>query len=624
MCGIAGIYNLKHKNVDLKLVEQMTGELIHRGPDHRKEVLLNNGKLGLGHCRLKVIDLSTAANQPMSNESGSIWITFNGMIYNYRELTDELKRKGHIFKSKSDTEAILHAYEEFKEDCFSRFNGMWSLAIWDNQRKILLCARDRFGIKPFYYYLDGSEFIFASEIKALLKHPKISKKPNYRTIYNYLSYNFGYTDISEETFFAGIKQIVPSQYFVIKDGSITQRPYWNLGSYRKPGSLSDELFASKFYQLFEDAVRIRLRSDVPVGVCLSGGLDSSAIICAAKQFIEPEKIKAFNVSFNDQAFDESAYAKAVADYTGVKLHFVYPQSQRLFDDLSELIWHQEEPFTNLNIYSQWLLMQEARRQGVVVLLNGHGGDEALSGYTKEFYFFFADLIKGCRWPTLAKELSMHTRLNGTNKLEALKSALWVIFSQSMPNSFKDITRRYICAKNKYLDQGFSKKYENYFYLEKKLNSFLNNSSYMNYRICPLPGWLHAEDRMSMAHSIESRSPFLDSRIVELGINLPAEQKFRDGLSKFILRNAMQNRMTEKVRMRIDKMGYPTPTANWLRGSLYPRVIDILRSARFSNRGIFNTREVLKAFAEHCQGSRNLRFTLWSWVNLELWFRRFFD
>jgi len=638
MCGILGVYNLKHKNVDAKIVNRMLQELQHRGPDDTGEVLFktdtkkhytsdidsNYGDLSFAHCRLKVIDLSSAGHQPMSNEDKSIWIIFNGMIYNYCELREELKAKGHSFKSSTDTEVIVHAYEEFGQDCFVRFNGMWSLAIWDSRKRVFLCARDRFGVKPFYYFYDGQDFIFASEIKALIKHPKIKKEPNYNTIYNYLSYNFGYTDISDETFFKGIKQILPGEYIIVKDDHLERKIYWDLDFDKNTELSSDEEYMRSFYEIFEDAVRIRLRSDVPMGICLSGGLDSSSVACMIKTLKKQEELTAFTVSFAEKEFDETSYAKKITDYTGIKMQYVFPKAEELFDNLSELIWHQEEPFTNLNIYSQWVLAKEAHKQGIIVLLNGHGGDESLNGYARERYFLLADLIKTLKLPSVVRELAYQRQVNKLNSIDSITRALWLIFSQSVPNSLKDVSRRYLLVKNKCLNKDFVKKHQNYFYLEQKINGFLKSSSYMSYRISPLPGWLHAEDRITMANSIESRSPFLDFRLAQFGVSLPPDQKFRNGISKFILRKAMQGSMPEDVRMRMDKKGYPTPTENWLKGSLHDKALDIFNSSRFIQRGIFNQKEVLSAFNQHCQGKRNLRFSLWSWINLELWFREFFD
>lgn len=275
MCGIAGIYNLNNEPVSQNTLKRMCDVIKHRGPDDEGQWIDRN--IGFGHRRLSIIDLSSAGHQPMSNEDKTIWLTYNGEIYNYIELRPELEARGHHFKSHTDTEVIIHAYEEYGEECLNKFNEMFAFAIWDSRQNKLFCARDRFGIKPFYYYFDFRRFLFASEIKSIIEDKTIEKRPNNWIICDYLVY--AYLDHTEETFFDGIKQLLPAHYLVIKDGRLSIKRYWDLNPEEKYEPSDDVKYAQRFYELFEDSIRLKLRSDVPVGTCLSGGLDSSSIVC---------------------------------------------------------------------------------------------------------------------------------------------------------------------------------------------------------------------------------------------------------------------------------------------------------------------------------------------------------
>ena len=324
MCGISGIYNLNNEPVSRSLLKDMTDVLLHRGPDDEGYILLNSGDgssdIAFGHRRLSIIDLSSSGHQPMPNEDKSIWITYNGEVYNYIELREELEKAGHVFNSKTDTEVIIHAYEAWGEECLRRFNGMWAFAIWDFNKKRLFCARDRLGVKPFYYIYNKKQFAFASEIKSLLK-TGIEKKPNDAIIFDYLA--FGLQDHTEDTFFEGVKQLKPAHYLFLENGVLRKERYWNIEVNDEIGGKEND--ESRFYDLLRDSVRLRLRSDVPVGTCLSGGLDSSSIVCVMNKLIHDKKMqKTFSACSDNKKFDERRYIEDVIEETGAEKNYIFP------------------------------------------------------------------------------------------------------------------------------------------------------------------------------------------------------------------------------------------------------------------------------------------------------------
>ena len=633
MCGISGIYNLKiGEPVDCSLLKAMAEVLRHRGPDDEGYVLLNSDdggykelvgvdtvpelknnfqdvsslnnvshhfNIAFGHRRLSIIDLSSSGHQPMSNEEKSIWIVYNGEIYNYIELRAELEGIGHVFNSKTDTEVIIHAYEEWGVECLQRFNGMWAFAIWDCDKKKLFCARDRFGIKPFYYFYDRERFIFASEIKSLLESG-IERDPNDLIIFDYLA--FGLQDHTEFTFFEGIKQLKPAHYLIVGNGGMQIERYWNL-------EVNDEIESagsgegSEFYDLFEDSIKLRLRSDVPIGTCLSGGLDSSSIVCVANRFISDKKRqKTFSSCFDDEKFDERRYIEDVIKETGADKNYIFPDGGALLGEIEDLIYHQDEPFGSLSIYAQWSVMKKAS-ESVKVLLDGQGGDELLAGYLEYYASFFKMLFSSKKYSLLMKELvcflSLHPR------------SVYELFSKMrMRNKRKGMLSQEFASG--YVDREVK-------YVENLSSKLLNDLT-----VSKLPALLHYEDRNSMAFSIESRVPFLDYRFVEYAASLPLSQKTKNGETKTVLRSAMDGVIPESIRRRQDKMGFVTPEEVWTRTVLKDWVVGILASDSFKNRGYWNAGRVSKGFEGVCAGRERYTSDLWRYVCLELWLRRFID
>jgi len=640
MCGIFVFLDLGNNKVNRHTLENMSNSIAHRGPDdcgYAFFELLGNqrmmesrepieqqdldqlkGILVFGHRRLSIIDLTEAGHQPMCNEKGNLWVIYNGEIYNYKELTDELCKRGHIFKSRTDTEVILHAYEEWGTECLSHFNGMWAFALWDKDRKRLFCARDRFGIKPFYYYLAGKKFILASEIKAILQDPEIKKSPNHNRVYDYLAY--GYLDHTEETFFQNIYQLRGSHYLTLdireEDLSLDIHRYWDL----KPEKQEMKCrFEERFFELFEDSVRLHMRSDVPVGTCLSGGLDSSSIVCVARRFLNSNVHKTFSSCFEDKKYDERDFISKVVEVSGSEFHYIFPTAEDLFKEIGNLIWYQEEPFGSTSIYAQWNVFKLAQRNQIKVILDGQGADELVAGYHHYFGFYLGELLRHLRFQKFFSEYRKIRTLHNY-------SLWWLIrhltFSLIPPQCF-DIVRKQVLLYRERWFRSDNYNLEKIRFPQKFKNIFLDRlyHSLMNFS---LPGLLHYEDRNSMAHSIEARVPFLDYRLVEFVFSLPIDQFIRDGVTKVVLREAMKGILPEAVRNRKDKMGFVTPEDIWFRTSLRKYIHEIIYSKSFAERGYFDMETIETAFKSHCEEKINISNTIWRWVNLELWFRVFID
>lgn len=641
MCGILAVLDLDNKGLDVNALERMSHSIKHRGPDdygyaffglmedqkilESKEIIRGmdfeefKGLLTFGHRRLSIIDLSEAGHQPMCNENRNVWVIYNGEIYNYKELTEELCKRGHIFKSRTDTEVILHAYEEWGTECLSRFNGMWAFAVWDKDRKRLFCARDRFGIKPLYYYLADKKLVLASEIKAILQDPEIKRSPNHNRVYDYLAY--GYLDHTEETFFQNLHQLRGGHYLTLEiigdnDFKLDIRPYWDLRP--KPFEFNDN-FKERFYELLEDSIRLHMRSDVAVGTCLSGGIDSSSIVCLAKNFLDSNVHKTFSSCFDDKKYDEREYINKVVEVTNLDPHYIFPKPEDLFQEIEDLVWYQEEPFGSTSIFAQWSVFKLAKLNEVKVILDGQGADELLAGYHPYFGFYLSELARAFRFQEFIKEYRKirslyhysHSWIVG-HLIVCLSPLPW---SRTIRNQFLLHKNRWLNLHDRSLREiEFQKKFKNIFF-DRLYQSLMNLT---------LPGLLHYEDRNSMAHSIEARVPFLDYRLVEFIFSLPMNQIIRDGTTKVILRETLEGIIPETIRTRLDKMGFVTPEDVWFREVLRDQVLEILDSRSFAERGYFDVEEVKKTFYRHCRGEINLSSTVWRWVNLEMWFRKFMD
>ena len=602
MCGIAGIYSVSD-GVSKESLEIMSKRLEHRGPDGCGIKIFD--KCGLVHRRLSIIDLSDNASQPMCNEDETIWLVFNGEIYNYPELRAILIERGHTFRSETDSEVIIHSYEEWGSGCTKKFNGMWAFALYDTKTGKLFCSRDRFGVKPFYYTYSNGDFFFASEIKALAALPDIGKKPCDEKLNEYLI--GGTLDTDEKTMFEGILQLRPATNMLING---TEDPvfekYWSLkvspAISFTDSKYDDEKAAAEFLDLLRDSVRLRLRSDVPVGTCLSGGLDSSTITVLINDIIRSENVSSvgerqntFSACYSDPRFDESTFMDCVIDASGVSAHKTYPKPEEILSDIERLIYVQDEPFNSLSTYSQYRVMKLAGDH-VKVILDGQGADEQLAGYLG-YQAAYIKCLK--RSPVrMLSEIFGSIRHHGLFFLNA-------IIQLNLRKKRRSFIRSDAKAMNRY---GGT--------LDEVLQNEILNSN--------LQALLHYEDRNSMAFSIESRVPFLDYRFAEYTASLPLNQKIRCGVTKYVLRNAIRGIVPEKIRSRMDKMGFVTPEEVWMGDNLYEFASKVFDSDSFHQRKYWYADKVKDEFNRYHLGKAGYSPEFWRVLCAELWLRLFFD
>jgi asparagine synthase (glutamine-hydrolysing) len=607
MCGIAGIVNFSDEKVDAVQIETMLGKIKHRGPDAEGVFFRDN--VGFGHVRLSIIDLSAAGHQPMFSNDSRYLIIFNGEIYNYIELKNELEHK-YTFRTKADTEVLLASYIIWGENCLSKLNGDFSFVIYDIQEKIVFGSRDRFGIKPFYYYHDQERFIFASEIKAILPLLK-SVEPNNRSIFDYLLFNR--CDQSNETFFHSIFKLPHGHCFTIKQGKFRMRRWYHLSdNIQYPTPLSTEMYREELRR----SVKLRLRSDVPIGVCLSGGMDSSSLTSILFHDFHIRDLKTFSAVFQkDHWADESKYIYAYRDVLK-NMHFVTPTAETFYKEFNEFIVSHSEPMPGVSPYAQYKVMQLAKGN-VVVTLDGQGADEMLGGYTYFYGSYFKELLKGFKLATLLKETIAYYKKNLTS--EGFTFFMYYL----LPIRLKKLVGR---KKYGSIRGDFYEAYAKYSTMPTNLyhpntlhDSFLQH---FEYKLEHLLKW---DDLNSMSFSIESRVPFLDHHLVETTLSLPTNLLIRDGASKHILREAVKDILPEQIYNRFDKKGFETPSDEWFRMNPFKNYIhDLLNSSSFQNRGYFDVQDCKQKYQKHLSRTANLSNEIWKWINLEIWFREFID
>jgi asparagine synthase (glutamine-hydrolysing) len=570
MCGIWAFFGKRHEKDRLI-------DISHRGPDdHGRECFrCGDRELELASWRLSILDLSSHGHQPMSYANSRFQIVFNGEIYNHVELRIELTQAGYNFESHGDTEVILAAYAHWGEECLSRFLGMFAFCLWDRERDLLFVARDRFGIKPLYYFISERGIAFASEIKQFTGLNDFRARANPRRIAEFLAY--GFQDHTSETLFHEVWQLRGGECAVLSTRQwqpghqLSVRAWYELKAPTQfEGSFEEA--AAKYRELFTDVIRLHLRSDVPVGSCLSGGMDSSAIVCATHKLLEEagksEIQKTFSCVFEQPECDERPFMEAVESSTKAKPHHVSPTPEDALAELSTQLWHQDEPFGDASVVAQWHLFRRVSQSGVKVMLDGQGGDEQLASYLA---FFGPHLLSLLRWrglPSMLQEARDCKRLHGWTMAKTIHSLLFW-FAPNVFNLLGHLKRTWSG------DRGWMKRG----YLDEhhiRLNPGINaggagtssiSTSWLSRTMLTrttLPMLLHWEDRNSMAHSVEARVPFLDHRLVEFSLSLPDEFKTRNGVTKRILKSAMVNVVPEKVLSRTDKKGFATPAERWLR------------------------------------------------------------
>ncbi len=614
MCGICGVINFNNKHVHQEIIITMMRKMKHRGPDD--EGIYINSNIGLGFVRLSILDLSPLGHQPMFDSSKRYLIIHNGEVYNYIEIRKELLRKGYNFLSNTDTEVILNSYIEWGTEALDKFNGMWAFAIYDREKKELFCSRDRYGIKPFYYYLDKMQFIFASEIPPILEVLGSKTTPNNQSIFDYLVFNR--TDQTESTFFQGIKKLQHGHLLKLDLNHLTMQP--NIRRWYDLKSIVQETQpfqdAIEYRDTFSSAVGLRLRSDVPVGVCLSGGLDSSSIVSTLIKDYNKNDLNTFSAIYGiGKRGDESGFINEYKSQLQ-NMFFTKPDSKTFFDDHLNFILAHGEPLPTTAPYAQYKVMQLAQ-QNVVVTLDGQGADEQLGGYHYFFGYFYKDLLSQFRLLKLLFEIIAYLKLH--KSLYGLQTFLYFL----LPSKFKTSVR---VGEKGYLKEEFITGYSD----NNSVSSYLYNSESLNkslldhfeYKLEHLLKW---SDRNSMHFSIESRVPFLDYRLVEKTLALSSEHIIKNGWTKHILRKAMTGILPENIRLRKDKIGFATPEDEWFREPYFKELItSLLSSVSFKNRGIIDCKEAQKLYQMHLNKEVQASKEIWKIVHLELWFREFID
>ena len=609
MCGIVGIVSFVHQPIEECRLRQMMRVIKHRGPDDEGVFLQDN--VGLGHVRLSILDLSMAGHQPMQDETGRYTIALNGEIYNYIELREQLEKVGAEFASNSDTEVLLKGYIYYGQEVLDKLNGMFAFVIYDAERKEVFAARDRFGVKPFYYYHSDDEFIFASEIPAILEVYGRKNRANETVIFDYLAFNR--TDQTENTFFEGVKKLQHGQCIVIGGNKVTISRWYDLR--KRVYGQHIESNENDFVNLLEDAVRIRLRSDVPVGVCLSGGLDSSTIVSIISERLGHLDVNTFSAVYESKyRADESEFINLYKDKLP-NMRFTYPTYHSLLEDLQNFMASHAEPMPSTGPYAQYCTMRLAG-QHVKVTLDGQGADEELGGYHYFYGLYYKSLLRRLKLLTLVKEIVKYVKIH--HSLYALQTFAYFL----LPNKMRVKAR---VNERGYLLPEFAKRFQNTVIADTLYGSESMQDALINHFEYKLEHLLKWDDKNSMRFSVESRTPFLDYRLVEYLLKTEDTAKIKDGYTKSLLRRSMKGLLPEKIRLRRDKVGFATPEDVWLAEKAFKDLIgSILDSDSFRNRGIIDSEKARILYDKHCKGEIKISKDIWKWINLEIWYRTFID
>jgi asparagine synthase (glutamine-hydrolysing) len=639
MCGIFGIASRQRLAPLSTGIAHGVAKAAHRGPDDQgfaafapdergmprpvyegraapDDSVLGAAGLLLAHTRLSILDLTPMGHQPMRRADGRAWITYNGEIYNYVELRAELEQLGCRFRSSGDTEVILEAYRAWGSECVQRFNGIWAFALLDVERRLLFCSRDRFGVKPLHYCLDAGCFVFGSELKQLT--PFTARRVNRQAAYEYLVH--GSADHLADTFLTGVKRLLPghSLSFDLASGELQVTRYYAPRPALDTGISMGEA-SRKFRELLTDSVRLQLRSDVEVGSCLSGGLDSSSIVCTMNTLLRERRRadvqRTFSSHFEEPEANELSYMKEVISATGVKAHFVYPTPGALLEELDALVRQQDEPFGSTSIFAQWCVYRLAHEHGVKVMLDGQGADEQLAGYVPFFHVYFLELLLKRRPIAMARELASYWYRHrpALGQLMALYTPrLWRLLHGSASQAAQPAWLNPALARDHAQHDAFASAVQTgpYDPTEK-----LNNLLYQMTMSVNLPALLRYADRNAMAFSVEARVPFLDHRLVEFVFSLPACLKIGGGYTKRVQREGVKGLIPENIRLRTTKLGFATPERRWQRTWLRPLVDEAMRSERLAP---FIDPQGARAALARIDAADAADFLPWRWVNLDKW------
>ncbi len=623
MCGICGAYGLS----DQELLKKMCSAMMHRGPDDEGHYFDSDVMLGMR--RLKVIDLATGS-QPIYNEDRSVVVVYNGEIYNYMELRDELVKAGHIFKTNSDTETIVHLYEEYGDDFINRLRGMFAFALWDAERKRLILARDRIGIKPLYYYFKNGILLFASEIKSLLVYPEISREINYNALHDYLT--FGYVP-APNTIFADIYKLLPGYMLLCEDGKVTIKQYWDInnGDYKELSEYDENELSAQLLRLMEESIRMHLISDVPLGVFLSGGTDSSTITALASE-IFGRPLKTFSIGFEDDYHNELYNAGLVAKRYRTEHHeFVVKPAH--IDLLEDILYYFDEPFADSSAIPTYFVSRCARGD-VTVALSGDGGDEVFGGYGN----YKADKIGLVyrRLPTFIKDkiipFGIDKFIHETNYYSKGQQIRKVMNMANLPpehghifwlSCFGEDGKRELykreefkeCLKHNSLDRYMT------FFVDRNNNDFINKCIYTDIKTVLPDDYLTKVDRMSMANSLEVRVPLLDHKLVEFALCIPSKYKLRGLTTKYLLKKIMRDKLPKEI-INGKKMGFSIPLAKWFTEDFSKLINEYLSKGIIQKRGYFNYDFVEFLSNDHFAGRKDNSKLLWTLICFEIWHRRY--
>ncbi|MCZ8316886.1 asparagine synthase (glutamine-hydrolyzing) [Phreatobacter sp.] len=603
----------------------------HRGPDGRgwRTFASAAGPVALGHRRLAIIDVSDAGLQPMQDASRRYHLIFNGEIYNHVELRAEMEARGEAFATATDAEVLLRAYMLWGQGCLDQLRGMFAFIVWDERDKRLFAARDRFGIKPLYTVVRPREIALASEIKQLVGLPGLRGRMNVVRLHDFLAY--GISDHTEETMFDGVMQLRGGECMTVEAASAlpvaTKRRWYPTAA--RDLRLSENEAAERFRSLLLESVRLHLRSDVPVGSCLSGGLDSSSIVCLASGLLPPgEQLQTISSCHAEKSADERPFVNAVVAHAGTRPHFTFPRADDVFQRAADITWHQDEPFGSTSIFAQWCVFEEARRVGVKVMLDGQGADELLAGYHSSFDFYMAALVREGKFAQFLRTLAERRRYHGSPIPAQLRRLLLTLLPWSVGATLR--RQRASLTQHNWLGSDLLRAIGNTADAFTTATQSLGLAPPTDLRsLClastyatNLPMLLHWEDRNSMAHSIEARVPFLDHPLVEFSLALGDDHKVVGGDTKRVLRRAMHDVLPAAVRERRDKLGFATPEEIWFRGPLRPLIHEGIEETLVRYPDLFNPAGVRALRDDMLDGRRPFDFTLWRIANVGIWGERF--
>lgn len=598
MCGIAGVVSFNNQSHSVSTIRNMTDIIMHRGPDGEGFWKSEQSNVIFGHRRLSIIDLSSNGAQPLMRKD--YVITYNGEVYNYKELKEQLQSFGFNFISESDTEVILYAYIYWGENCVYHFNGMWAFSIFDPVKNIIFCSRDRFGIKPFYYYIINEQFYFASEIKAFSVLEEWSPKVNKDRAYDFLIN--GYINHTNETMFENIFELRGGNNLQIslKDSTITINQYYFLEDIKPiDGQFDENNLIKKYRNLFDSAVQLALRSDVKVGSALSGGIDSTCLVGSMNTELSNNSInieqECVAACFSEKEIDESYFVDAASNKFKLNTHKVFPTFEHFETDFQKLIWHQEEPFPTMSIFAQYCVFKEASKHNLIVMLDGQGADEILGGYDSFYKPYFISLFK-------------------TNPLKGLVTLVNYLKIHSRYPIF-NIIKKIFSKKNKYLNYFNSTYFNNITPFSRTQDTSVTNTTHNQLQEYGLHSLLRYEDKNSMTFSIESRVPFLDYRLVEFGISLPVNLKIKHGVRKYILRESCKDLLPNEIYTRYDKFGFLTPQEIWTKSYIL-FFKNELRKAILNCNSIFSN-ELLDLFENNID-DKDFKYFIWRIICFNKW------